>query len=425
MKKSLLAAIAMSAAILSLTGCHKHEFGEWEIITPAGCTTDGTQERVCKCGEKETETIPAAGHSFGEWEVVNAATCTEDGEEIRTCSACEETETQVIPAKGHSFKAATLFAPKTCTACGLTEGEALGKVAAIGEEQSAETYKFTITDISFTSKVSERRGSVTYSLSDGYYLAIRMSFTNLSNEAVEKWNSDRVSDMTLQYAGKFDYEGEFRILVDDIVPLDTQNAYVVYSVPESMGTDDGKSVMASFKVDGDTYVVTIREGAADASESASSKGTASGDGDSDTGAASAVDTETELSVGDTRTDGENFSFVLDQIYFAKEVSEKKGSTTYSSSEGNYLVLKLSFTNLANAVVEKWNSDRVSDMTLKFDDKYDYEGEFTVLADDIVPLDTRNAYIMYSVPDSLETSDGSLNASFKIDGYEFHVNCREE
>ena len=56
---------------------HVHSFGEWTVTTEPTCTEEGSKERVCECGEKETEVIPALGHDF-----VN-------GE----CSRCDETLT--------------------------------------------------------------------------------------------------------------------------------------------------------------------------------------------------------------------------------------------------------------------------------------------------------------------------------------------
>ena len=43
---------------------HEHSFGEWTVTREATCTEDGSRERVCECGEKETEVIAALGHDF-------------------------------------------------------------------------------------------------------------------------------------------------------------------------------------------------------------------------------------------------------------------------------------------------------------------------------------------------------------------------
>ena len=68
----------------------------------ATCTgsglTDG--EKCSVCGEtlQEQETISALGHDFGEWTVTREPTHSAEGEEQRICSRCGEKETQAIPA---------------------------------------------------------------------------------------------------------------------------------------------------------------------------------------------------------------------------------------------------------------------------------------------------------------------------------------
>lgn len=100
-----------------------HDWSEWEILTPATCTEDGSREHVCnRCHAEENESIPAAGHTY-----VNTpgkeATCTEDGVTAgKYCSVCEEVfeEVTVLPALGHNF------VDGKCTRCGekqpVTEG---------------------------------------------------------------------------------------------------------------------------------------------------------------------------------------------------------------------------------------------------------------------------------------------------------------
>ena len=49
---------------ITVTEGHTHAFGEWTTSKEATCTEEGSRERVCECGEKETEVIPALGHDF-------------------------------------------------------------------------------------------------------------------------------------------------------------------------------------------------------------------------------------------------------------------------------------------------------------------------------------------------------------------------
>lgn len=80
-----------------------HSFGDWQVVSPATCTADGSRQRVCtRCGAVEVQTLPAAGHKFGEWTTTKEPTCTETGTEKRTCSVCSKEETRVIVALGHT-----------------------------------------------------------------------------------------------------------------------------------------------------------------------------------------------------------------------------------------------------------------------------------------------------------------------------------
>lgn len=117
--KLLTVAITL-AAILTLTGCpgpvnnyietpvHEHVFGDWgdwEVVTAATCTKDGSKKRTrtCSCGEIEEETvvIPALGHDFNdwvwsEWTTTKEMTYQQDEEKTRsgtrTCKRCGLTE---------------------------------------------------------------------------------------------------------------------------------------------------------------------------------------------------------------------------------------------------------------------------------------------------------------------------------------------
>lgn len=83
-----------------------HDFGEWTVGVPAGCTTEGTEIRTCAtCGYEQTQAIPATGHTYGEWTVTTEPTCTEKGVESRTCENCGNTETRAVDELGHNFSA--------------------------------------------------------------------------------------------------------------------------------------------------------------------------------------------------------------------------------------------------------------------------------------------------------------------------------
>ena len=87
-----------------------HSFGEWSIVSAPTCTENGVQERLCSCGEKETETLAANGHTDGEWVVDKNATATEDGSKHLLCSVCgKNIKDEVIPATGSLGLSYTLY----------------------------------------------------------------------------------------------------------------------------------------------------------------------------------------------------------------------------------------------------------------------------------------------------------------------------
>ena len=105
-----------SASEIRITGVksdvapHEHSFGEWTVTKEATCTEEGSKERVCECGEKETEVIAALGHTEAEAVRENevAPTCTENGsyDLVVYCSVCNaeiSRETITVDALGHDF----------------------------------------------------------------------------------------------------------------------------------------------------------------------------------------------------------------------------------------------------------------------------------------------------------------------------------
>ena len=116
MKKliSVLILAALLASSCMLTSCfHEHVFGEWKTVTNATCTKEGLKERVCECGEKETQAIPMIDHNYA------SATC----EKPKTCTMCGKTSGASL---GHNYSKATCDAPQKCSRCGQTVGSALG-----------------------------------------------------------------------------------------------------------------------------------------------------------------------------------------------------------------------------------------------------------------------------------------------------------
>lgn len=88
-----------------------------------------------------------------------------------------------------------------------------------------DTFSFEITDLYYTEKPSYKTGNITYRYgNEGYYLVCQLDFQNLDTEIMESWGNERIEDMKLTFADKYDYEGESWIPTNEIVPLG--NGYV-------------------------------------------------------------------------------------------------------------------------------------------------------------------------------------------------------
>ena len=138
--KKILSFLLILSFVLILVGCdHTHAYGEWVVVKEATELEEGLKERVCSCGEKETETIEKLehAHEFGEWVVVKEATETEEGTKERTCS-CGEKETETIEKLEHTHVFGEWVVVKEATEkeAGLKERE-----CACGEKESEEIAK--------------------------------------------------------------------------------------------------------------------------------------------------------------------------------------------------------------------------------------------------------------------------------------------
>ena len=166
MKRRVLPALIV---LLFLIGCgHEHTPGQWEVVTPAACVTEGAWQKVCAdCGEVvESGIIPAAGHADG-WRVTREATCTQAGSEVNVCQTCgvwlgEES----LVKTGHVKGEWTVIKQATCAETGAEVCECAGcgevmeerVVAALGHDDQKAVTPPTKTERGYSAAVCTRCG---------------------------------------------------------------------------------------------------------------------------------------------------------------------------------------------------------------------------------------------------------------------------
>ena len=68
---------------------HTHSWSQWQALKAATCTEEGTEERSCSCGEKETQTISIIPHTEAQdWIIDIAAGIGIEGRRHTECVIC-------------------------------------------------------------------------------------------------------------------------------------------------------------------------------------------------------------------------------------------------------------------------------------------------------------------------------------------------
>ena len=92
------------------------------FVKAATCGEDGIKEKICSCGEKTEETIPATGEHNYVWTMETEATCGAEGKEKGICSVCKAESERTLPIAGEHDYAWTIKIEAKCNAVGKKEG---------------------------------------------------------------------------------------------------------------------------------------------------------------------------------------------------------------------------------------------------------------------------------------------------------------
>lgn len=190
-------------------------------------------------------------HEYGEWKTTEEPTCTTSGIRMHTCSLCGKYEYEDIPATGHTLVNSTITDTKVCAVCGLMDGE-----IKIGSKIASTQHAFEVVDAYYATEITEHDKYSTWTMGIGSSIVVELKFTNLANQPLPDWMSNRISNAKLTYDNQYLYEGEY-YTGEDIVPLDTRNLYIKFAVPEMLRDNTDKPLIAEFTIDGEYYVIKI------------------------------------------------------------------------------------------------------------------------------------------------------------------------
>jgi hypothetical protein len=116
-----------------------------EVTTEPGCESTGIRTYTASYdGHTDTkeEELPALGHDWGDWEVTTPASCEESGVETRECSRCHETENRDVPATGHDYQFSKFeweeYEAKAVYVCSHDESHVITAVAEVTSEVTLE-----------------------------------------------------------------------------------------------------------------------------------------------------------------------------------------------------------------------------------------------------------------------------------------------
>ena len=163
---------------------HPHKYKDTMITEPT-CTTEGTMQYQCWCGNSYTEQLEALGHAYKN-EITVESTCTENGVNTYTCTVCEDTYSEEIDALGHDLKVDTKeatcdeagYEKNVCSRCNYVEEEvfeALGHNYELTEESKSEkVYVCNNCEDTYTEKIkSKASGTSSASAGGGFTEAER------------------------------------------------------------------------------------------------------------------------------------------------------------------------------------------------------------------------------------------------------------
>ena len=140
--KNLTSTNGGTVTLYAVWSKNEHTPGEWLVVTPATCTTEGLSRLTCTtCGEIIGEKeIPVAEHTAGTWVVTTEANCTTEGARYQSCKVCSNViANEIIPEIGHTADDWEVVTEATCTTVGLKNQKCIVCKEIIATEEISTT----------------------------------------------------------------------------------------------------------------------------------------------------------------------------------------------------------------------------------------------------------------------------------------------
>ena len=192
-----------------------HNFGAWTNTTPATCTTEGEDTRVCvNCngqedGGVETRPVDKLPHNYGAWVVTQEGDCSSDHIEQRVCADCQHVDEKVTVG-AHKYVPQYFHDGKLVSECSVCGDVTFGTVTPVYDEGTKLGY-FT-NDI-----VGNATGTYWYSAGSNNIVAMNAGFAPFQ-DVYQAITDDslggivRVQDIGTFYGGNYNNQAAARLI---------------------------------------------------------------------------------------------------------------------------------------------------------------------------------------------------------------------
>ena len=134
---------------------------------------------------------------------------------------------------------------------------------------------------------------------------------------------------------------------------------------------------------------------------------------------------TIVSLGD-EVSHEEYKFKLyEDITYRSSRFRDYNYNYYDLADGEiFLTIAIDYTNLRTKPVKEGDQDWITDIKLRYANKYEYDGLFIMYSNGINPLTTERIYFVYDVPESVKSDGEPIQATFTINGTVYSIILRE-